>query len=326
MRGLLAGIALAAIFAGAAHRTTVLDPGACTERGQGGAVSFGAWAAWSRYDTTSGECSLVVRSPRGVISTPAVPQNPGPFDVELGPSAHGVVAVFSGCFTVTCGIYELRLGHASAKRLAVPLRVDLREPAIWQHTLVFLAQHRLVVWRLGARRVRALRLPRTQGRHGWPRGETGPISGLTISGSRVAFVTSPSNGTFADSTLWTERIGQRPQLVDQLAAGAGNVCPPAILSPVIAGGWLYAYVHACPAGGGPISDDRFTRYSLRDGSAARADHNFIHFIDDEIFSVVPYRDGALFDNGVVALIRSLTWQTIARPVPETFCSRSHPFC
>lgn len=325
MRGLLAGIAVAAL-AGAAHKAIVLDSGACAERGRPAAVAFGGWAAWSRYDTISGECSLVFRSPRGVISTPAVPENPGPFDVELGPSAHGVVAVFSGCLTASCGVYELRLGHASAKHLAIPLGGSLREPAIWQRTLVFVARRHLFEWRIGSRSVRALAIPRTQGLDGWPRGATGAISGLTIDASRIAFVTSTSNGIFADSTLWTERIGQAPQLVDQLAAGEGNVCPPAILTPVISAGWLYAYVHACPAGGGPISDDRFTRYSLRDDTAERANHNFIHYIDDQIYSVVPYGDGALYENGEVAMVHSLSWQPIARPVPQTFCSQSHPFC
>jgi hypothetical protein len=248
MRGLLAGIAVVAAFGAGAHRAVVLDRGACAERGQPGAVAFAGWAAWSRYDTISGECSLVVRSPRGVISSPAVPENPGPFAVELGPSAHGVVAVFFECLTARCAIYELRLGHLSAKRLTVPLRASLREPAIWQRTLVFLAVHRLFDWHLGSRTVHALLLPHTRGRNGWPKG------------------------------------------------------------------------------GGPISDDRFTRYSLHADAVQRADHNFIRYIDDAIFSVVPYRYGALDDNGEVALVPDLTWTPIPRPALEMICSESEPLC
>jgi hypothetical protein len=326
MRWLLAGIAVVASLGGATSSTQILDASACGQPAHRAAVAFGGWAAWSRYDTISGECELAIRSPGGVISTPSVPENPGPFDVELGPSGHGVAAVFSGCAAARCGIYELRLGHMSVRRLPVPARGSPSEPAIWQRTLVFVARRRLFEWRIGSRRVQPLAIPRTHGGGGWPRGRTGSISDLTINAGRIAFVTSNSHGDFAESTLWTERLAGAPRLIDQVTAGAGNVCPPAILSPVISNGWLYAYLHDCPAGGGPISDDRFTRYKLSSGHAERAHHNFIQYIDDEIYSVVPAGSGALADNGQVLLVNGLSWRPIGVPVPQTFCIRRDPFC
>jgi hypothetical protein len=310
------------------------------------AVAYGGWSAWSRV-SSAGEFELVVRSPAGVLSTPAVPERAAPFDVELGPRGAKVVAVYSRCANVVsdegCNIYELELGVAGASEteLAVPGGGSLHEPAIWNGTLVFLRRNGngnedlysprgdrpdSLVELTSTGRLKNLQMPQSQGHGGFPKGLTGVISGLTLNGSRIAYTTAGAIGDFGISTLWSQQLGHAPQLIDQVTAGAGNVCGPQFLSPLITGGWLYAYLHDCPAGGGPISDDRFTRYSLSGDRAQRADYDFIRYIDDQIFSVVPYGGGAIWDNGTVELTASLAWKSIARPLPATFCTRADPFC
>jgi hypothetical protein len=331
-----------------------LDPALGVECVPATASSYGGWSAWTRYARVPGQFELVVRSPAGVVSVPPIAPRYSPFDVELGPAGSHVLAVYSRCaHTVSdrgCTIDELPLGRPgdAERRLDVPLRGSLHEPAIWNGTLVFLRRNGrgnedpfapqgvrpdgLFEWRIGTRHVSSLALPRSRGVDRpqtatyWPRGLTGVVSGLTLRGSDVAYTTAVASGPFAMSTLWQESLGGRPRLVDQLAAGQGNVCAPMILSPVITGPWLYAYVHACTAGGGPISADRFTRYSLASSAAERAAFNFIHHIDDAIESVEPDGRGVIWDNGRVELLRSISWVPIARPVPATFCTRADAFC
>ncbi|MGD0197794.1 MAG: hypothetical protein ABSC56_07815 [Solirubrobacteraceae bacterium] len=354
MRGLVGALAVLLLLTAAASAKQaapiVLDSAGGCGQDVGdcpppSAVAYGGWSAWSRADATTGDFELVVRSPAGFISMPAVPERAAPFDVELGPSGSGVVAVYSRCARVAsdegCNVFELPLAvpGATEEELAIPGGGSDHEPAIWHGTLVFLRHNggarrpdSLVEWRLSSRKPTYLPLPQSHGvtsspnQQGWPRGLTGVVSGLMLNGSRIAYTTAVSAGDFGMSTLWLAQLGHAPQLIDQVTAGAGNVCDPQFLSPVISGGWLYAYLHDCPAGGGPISDDRFTRYSLSAATAQRADYNFIHYIDDEIFSVVPYDGGAIYDNGVVELLPSLAWRTIPRPIPATFCTRRDPFC
>ena len=98
---------------------------------------------------------------------------------------------------------------------------------------------------------------------------------------------------------------------------------PEFLSPLIAGGWLYAYLHACD----PSADvglDRLTRY--RRGEAERARYTFIHYGDDELSSVVIDGAGVDWDDEGVKRLSSVSWERIPLPVPETFCTRSDPFC
>jgi hypothetical protein len=255
------------------------------------AAAYGGWSAWSRVDAASGGYELVVRAPDGAITVPQIPERGAPFDVELGPQAGAVVAVYSRCTKPLvddgCAIYELVLGAASAKErpLHVPGGGSVHEPAIWQDTLVFLRRDRsggedvydptglrpdsLFEWQIGKAAVTPLELPTSRGVHGhlslgpnWPRGMTGIISGLTLNARAIAYVTATASGGFGMSTLWYEQVGSAPVMVDEVDSGAGNVCDPAFLSPVLDAGRLYAYLHDCPAGGGPISDDRFTRYAV----------------------------------------------------------------
>jgi hypothetical protein len=328
------------------------------------AVVYDGWSAWSSSDAPGPDVKLEVRSPAGVISTPAIAGRPSPFDVELGPTAGGkVVAVYSRCASTAsdqgCAIYQLALGGggtAHEVKLSVPGGGSLHEPAIWHDTLVFLRRgsgsedvdsptsprpDSLVEWQIGSAHVTALSLPESRGVHDnktatyWPEGFTGVVSGLSLGKAAagggggpvdLAYVTSEESGEFGMSTLWDQRLGGAPSLVDQVTIGQGNVCTPTFLSPVISGGWLYAYLHDCPGGGGPISDDRYTRYSLDSSSVERTKYNFIHFIDDQIFSVVPDGSGVIWDNGEVQLLKGVTWKPIATGGPQTLCTSRDPFC
>jgi hypothetical protein len=306
-------------------------------------AAYGGWAAWSRPDGATGNYALVLRSPQGAISLPAIAENPAPFDVELGPAgASAVAAVYSRCANTTtrkgCHIAELRLGVAGAveRAMAPPGGGSDHEPAIWNGALAFLRRNSsgarrrpddVLVWQIAGRRVSSLALPSSRGAQNgegaWPRGLTGSITALTFNGKQVAYVTANSIGTFGESTLWFESLRGRPQLIDQETGGAGNVCPPEFVSPVLAGPWLYAYLHACDPSANPHLD-RLTRY--RHGQVQRAGYTFIHSGDEPITAIVPDGAGVDWDAYGIRQLATVTWRKIAAPVAETFCSRSDPFC
>ena len=231
------------------------------------------------------------------------------------------------------------MAGATEHTLAVPGGGSVHEPAIWDDRVVFLRRNAkggsedpshpgrkpdsLFAWRIGSRKLQSLELPASSGARHWPKGLTGVIAGLTFNGKQLAYTTSNVAGTFGETSLWFERLGHRPELIDQETSGAGNVCRPAFLSPVLAGGWLYAYLHACDPSADP-SFDRFTRY--RCGKVERAKFAFIKAGDDPISSVVPDGGGVDWDNGAVHRLATLAWRKITPPVAQTFCSRADPFC
>jgi hypothetical protein len=186
----------------------------------------------------------------------------------------------------------------------------------------------LYAWRIGSKRVSALALPVSQGARessagSWPAGLTGAITGLTFNGQQVGYVTTNVRGTFGESSLWFEPLAGRPILIDQVTGGAGNVCPPAFLSPVLSGQWLYAYLHACDPSANPRLD-RLTRY--RHGEVQKARFTFLHAGDEALGSVVPDAGGVDWDAAGVQRLASVAWQTITAPVAQTFCSRADPLC
>jgi len=305
-------------------------------------ATYGGWAAWSRADSTTGRFALVTRSPQGVLSLPPVAESATPFDVELGPAgASGVDAAYSRCAHASgfagchLAVFQLGIAGASERALAPPGGGSNHEPAIWKHALVFLRRNpsggsrrpdSLDFWQIGSRTLRALALPSSRGNTGaaWPAGLTGRITGLTFNAKQVAYVTSNAVGSFGESTLWFEPLAGRPQLIDQETGGAGNVCPPQVLSPVLSGRWLYAYLHPCDSSGDPRLD-RLTRY--RHGEVQRAAYTFIHTGDETIGSAV--LDGAGVDwdaEGAIERLARVSWRTISTPVPQTFCARADPFC
>jgi hypothetical protein len=337
--GIAAGVLMMSLAASAAAAGApiVLDPKGVS------VATYGGWAAWSRSDKATGQYALVLRSPQGVISLPALAENSSPFDVELGPSGgSGVAAVYSRCANngtrKGCHLAELRLGVAEAaeRTLAPPGGGSDHEPAIWKGGLVFLRRNpsgakrrpdNLLAWQVGSRRVRSLTLPISRGARssggGWPKGLTGSITGLTFNGKQVAYITSNLVGSFGETSLWFEPLAARPELIDQETSGAGNVCPPEFVSPVLAGPWLYAYLHACDPSANP-NLDRLTRY--RRGDVERAHYTFIHSGDEAITSIVPDGAGVDWDSYGIEQLASVTWRRITTPVAQTFCSRSDPFC
>jgi len=333
----LAGVAVRA----GAEASIVLDPNGVS------VAAYGGWAAWSRSDATTNSYALVLRSPRGTISLAPVAESASPFDVELGPSGSGVAAVYSRCTDTTtlqgCRILALHLGTSGAAErvLAPPVGGSVHEPAIWNDRLVFLRRNSpggsenpshpgrrpdsLFAWDIGSRKLQSLTLPisRGGGPEAWPRGLTGLITGLTFNGKQLGYATSNVVGTFGETSLWFEPLGGRPELIDQETSGAGNVCQPEFVSPVLAGRWFYAYLHVCDPSANP-SLDRFTRY--RHGEVQRAKATFIRSGDESISSVVPDGAGVDWDSSGVRRLATVTWRRITAPVAQTFCSRSDPFC
>lgn len=312
----------------------VLDPNGVS------VAAYGGWAAWSRSDATTKHYALALRSPQGAISLAPVAESATPFDVELGPNGSGVAAVYSRCANAAaakgCHIAELKLGVAGAteRTLAPPSGSSVHEPAIWKNELVFLrhnpagGNHRpdnLFAWSIGSRKLQSQTLPvsRGGGPEAWPRGLTGLITGLTFNGKQLGYATTNAVGSFGETTLWFEPLDGRPELIDQETSGAGNVCQPQFVSPVLSGPWLYAYLHACDPSAN-VGFDRLTRY--RHGEVQSARYRFIGSGDESITSAVPDGTGVDWDANGVQRLLTVSWRKIAAPIAQTFCSRTDPFC
>jgi hypothetical protein len=308
-------------------------------------AAYGGWSAWSRPDAATKEFALVLRSPAGAISPAPIAERPAPFDVELGPSGSGVAAVYSRCANTNalkgCHVYELALGVAGATEEMLPAPgSSVHEPAIWDGDLVFLRRNpgggsrrpnSLYAWRIGSGQARSVALPVSQGRTSeeagpWPKGMTGEISGLTLHGQQIAYTTIGGADVFGVASLWMQSTTGSPRLIDQVTSGASATCVHTFLSPTFLGGWLYAYLHDCDPYANPASD-RWTRYSLTGHTAQQAKFRFVR-TGDEVIEAVVSDDGGVDWAGEQGLYRlsSVTWRSIRRPVPETFCSMAHPIC
>ncbi|HEV2981994.1 MAG TPA: hypothetical protein VGX51_11220 [Solirubrobacteraceae bacterium] len=302
-------------------------------------ASYGGWAAWSRADASTRMYALVTRSPQGVISPAPVPERSSPFDVELGPvRGSRVGAVYSRCADdatrTGCHLLLLELPspRAGERALAPAGGGSDYRPAIWRTQVAFLRRgssaavpDRIFVWRIGSHAATQLALPRSRGNGavGWPAGLTGRVTGLTFNGMQVAYVTSNAVATFSETTLWFQSPGRSPELIDQQTGGAGNVCEPAFVSPLLLGKWLYAYLHACDPSANPRLD-RLTRY--RHGEVQVARFTFVRFGDEAIASAVPDGNGVDWDAGGVTRVAPVWWRTVAAPLPQTLCSRGDLFC
>ncbi len=328
---------LATTTPASAARVSTLDPAGS------GVSAYGGWAAWTSAEPSGNTFRLMLRSPAGTIAPAAIAPSGGPFEVALGPRATGgVTAVYVRCAepqrSLGCAIYEFPLGQAGAdeRALAIPGGGSDTRPAIWKNRVAFVRESapdgkrpdNIYVWTIGGGEPSVARLEASRGSReapggGWPKGLTGEVTALTIGPREIAYVTSVEQGDFGATTLWYEPLGARPELIDQETSGAGNVCAPAFLSPLLAGGWLYAYLHACDPSA-DVGFDRLTRY--RRGDVERARYAFIQYGDDELSSVVIDGAGVDWDDGGVKRLSSVSWKRIPAPVPETFCTRSDPFC
>jgi hypothetical protein len=119
---------------------------------------------WSSFDPASGRYYLKVLR-RGRVRKLGVRTRKAPFDVDLGPDAHGrVVAVYSRCRTEAlpgfnstgslahyerargCHIYSYRFDTGRERRLKIPGEAGTSDyrPTVWGQTLVFarIFQHR----------------------------------------------------------------------------------------------------------------------------------------------------------------------------------------
>jgi hypothetical protein len=186
------------------------------------------------------------------------------------------------------------------------------------------------VWGRGGKPRRVV-LPASLGerRAGWPRGLTGLIGGLTLNGGALAYTTATGIETSGFEltmfTLWYQRLGQGPRLIDQLTAGQANVCMPSVLSPTIVAGKLYAYMHVCDPSATNL--DRWTRYDVHTRAAQRARFQFVSSSESSITSIVPDGNGAYWDGeGGIRQVDQVTWTGIGRPKPQSFCTHNDLFC
>ncbi len=337
------------LWASAAH---ALTPALLDRSGQN-VTAYGGWAAWSRYDPATKQFALVLRSPAGLITLPAIPERAATFDVNLGPIGKSLVAVYSRCSDSValsgCQIYELPLGGSQPRErlLAIPGGGSLHEPAIWQGRVAFLQRNPaggsedaanptarrpdlLLTWKRGSGGLQRVALPASKGsrRAGWPHGLTGLISGLTLNGNALAYTTATAIKTtgfeLSMFTLWYQRLGQGARLIDQITAGQANVCLPSLLSPTLVGSKLYAYLHVCDPSAANL--DRWTRYDVQTRKAQRASYTFTSSSESSISSIVPEGTGAIWDSEGVRRIEHLSWTSVGRAKPESFCTHDDLFC
>ena len=73
-------------------------------------AGYGGWEAWSAFDEPSGRYILTLRDPAsGALKTP-LPSSKRPWDVSLGPDAHGnVVAIYQHCASSGCDIRRMNV-------------------------------------------------------------------------------------------------------------------------------------------------------------------------------------------------------------------------
>jgi hypothetical protein len=310
-------------------------------------ATYGAWAAWSRYDTAQGGYRLVVRNPAGTITTMGVDERPQPFDVSLGALASGGVgAVYSRCANTAklkgCHLMQLGIEAAGAteKQLAVPGVGSLYSPALSKRTVAFLRtvpgggeKHpvELFEWTIGSKHLRALALPRnsfsgTELRQSpelrRTNGYVGRISWLSLSGTQVAYTRqAPIAPAVEVSDLWVQRPGGQPTLIDRTHTGGAATGVRSFLSPMIAGPWLYAYRQYADLG------STWVRYGLSSKTAQQATVNFGDGLEDLVQAAAPLGKGVIWSllnkspdglpgpGGQMLGLTNVTWKAIKRPRP-----------
>jgi hypothetical protein len=96
---------------------------------------------WSALSEQQGErYQLVLRSPGGELTVPSLPTSSKPWDVSLGPDAHGdVAAVYRRCTSSGCDVYRLdpETGRSQKLESVSSPSHDEATPAIWGSTIAF---------------------------------------------------------------------------------------------------------------------------------------------------------------------------------------------
>jgi hypothetical protein len=103
-------------------------------------AAYGGWEAWSAFDEASGSYALTLRDPQGTVKAAPLAPSDEPWDVSLGPDAHGdVVAVYRSCGPDGCDLRRLYVatGRDQALRSVSSPSYDEATPAIWRSTVVF---------------------------------------------------------------------------------------------------------------------------------------------------------------------------------------------
>ena len=102
--------------------------------------AYAGWEAWSAFDEASGSYALTLRDPRGAVKAAPLAPSDTPWDVSLGPDAHGdVVAIYRSCGPDGCDVRRLYVatGRDQALRSVSSPSYDEATPAIWRSTVVF---------------------------------------------------------------------------------------------------------------------------------------------------------------------------------------------
>lgn len=325
-------------------------------------TSYGGWVAWSRYDPAHHAYQLMTSSPTGQIAMVGIAENAQEFEVNLGPLRSGAVgAVFSRCANAAhhkgCRLEEIDIGSGAPDetRLLVPGGGSVFRPALWRNTIAFLrvvphggARHpvELFEWTSGSKRLEAFALPRNtipreelefdeeEHRYSFD-GYTGNVTSLTLNDARVAYTrVAPYTSCCTISDLWTQRPGQRPELIDRAITGeAAARGINTYLTPEIVGPWLYTYRQYTEPSGAD-GEQGWVRFNLTTGATQQAQ---VTFEDDGasaaerelpegqvVSAVVPQGAGAnwvlhIYENdeypASVLSLPAVKWKTIKRHEP-----------
>jgi hypothetical protein len=103
-------------------------------------AAYGGWQAWSTFDESAGTYALTLRDPSGAVKAAPIAPAKSPWDVSLGPDAHGdVVAVYRSCGAGGCDVRRLYVatGRDQPLRTVSSPQYDEGSPAIWRSTVAF---------------------------------------------------------------------------------------------------------------------------------------------------------------------------------------------
>jgi hypothetical protein len=189
--------ALAVVGLSVVPATPAVADQAIAELGrQAPVAASGGWAAWSTFDEASERYALTLRDPSGAVKAAPLAPASRPWDVSLGPDAHGdVVAVYRSCDASGCDVRRLNVatGRDQALRTVSSPSYDEATPAIWRSTVVF-TRH---VGRCDVPYVKDLRSSRPSRRLLKSKCLTTPAGQAAIRGSRI--VISSMDLSHADS-------------------------------------------------------------------------------------------------------------------------------